>query len=100
MIKFLIDWKWEDGLFVPLYGGDPAPSDEASFPRRELRVCGKSRRHMIRMAMIGPLMDRISSLRVACALSEATWNCPQRLEQSLIAVQVILISRPSYFFRL
>lgn len=33
MIKFLKDWKWEDSLFVPLYGADPAPSDKATFPK-------------------------------------------------------------------
>ena len=38
--------------------------------------------------MFGLLMDQILSLHIACALAEATWNCPQRLEQGPINIQI------------
>jgi len=96
VIKFLKDWKWEDGLFVPLYGADPASSNEASFPKAGSASVWKVTTEHDKDGHVwtshGP--DLVVARRLR-ALAEATWNCLQRLEQGPMNVQVILFSPPN-----
>lgn len=101
VVKFLKDWKWEDGLFVPLYGANPAPSDEPSFPKAGAASVWKVTTEHDNDGHVwtsnGP--DLVVARRLR-ALAEATWNCLQRLEQGPLNVQVILFPPPNYPFRL
>jgi len=99
VVKFLKDWKWEDGLFVPLYGADPVDG-EFGFPKAGAASVWKVSTEHDRDGHVwtsnGP--DLVVARRLR-ALAEATWNCLQALEQGPVNVQVISSSPPNYHFR-
>ncbi|KAG6887313.1 hypothetical protein C0992_012897, partial [Termitomyces sp. T32_za158] len=94
VIAFLKDWKWEEGLFVPLYGSNKLPEDGSSkvTPRatsggvwsiatgfdNEGRMWTSS----------GP--DLVIAHRVK-ALAQATWQHLQGMEQGKFDVQPMFI---------
>lgn len=88
VIEFLKDWNWEEGLFVPLYGGaDPEESFKSPTVNKagvwtvstELDKTGRM------WTSAGP--DAITAHRVR-ALARATWNHLQGMEQGNLNVQV------------
>ncbi|KAJ7352492.1 Nrap protein [Mycena albidolilacea] len=92
VVEFLKDWKWEDGLFVHLYGrestaGDPLPASTSSRAgvwkiSTELDQDGKV------WTLHGP--DVMVAHRVR-ALAKATWSCLQGMEEGKLDVKSIFI---------
>ncbi|KAF9475207.1 Nrap protein [Pholiota conissans] len=95
VIHFLKEWKWEEGLFVPLYGAAAAPASE-SLPSTSTRSGNASvwkvSTELDKDGHVwthqGP--DLVVAHRVH-ALANATWNCLQGIEQGQLNVQSIFI---------
>ncbi|KAJ7454829.1 Nrap protein [Mycena latifolia] len=94
VVEFLKDWKWEDGLFVPLYGGQ---SNEAS---QQPSTAGTSSRVGVwRISTEADPEGHIWTLRgpdvmVAHrirALAKATWSCLHGMEEGKLDVKSIFI---------
>ena len=93
VVQFLKEWKWEDGLVVPLYGLPPANLSDASTPsvnnvmmhKGVWRVSTEHDREGHVWTSNGP--DLVVARRVR-SLADATWNCLQTLEQAQIDIKV------------
>ena len=91
VIQFLKEWKWEEGLFVPLYGADAAFSDNtpASASKPGAASAWKVTTELDKEGHVwtyqGP--DLVVAHRVR-ALANATWKCLQGLEAGQLNVQV------------
>ena len=88
VVRFLKDWKWEDGLFVPLYG------EVSSEPRNEpiqagsgsvWRVCSEHDPAGCVWTFNGP--DVVVANRVK-SLASATWNLLQQIESGRLDIRV------------
>ncbi|KIL70007.1 hypothetical protein M378DRAFT_721596, partial [Amanita muscaria Koide BX008] len=94
VIEFLKEWKWEDGLFVPLYAGD-SQLEDAHFEKNKL-VGGpgvwKISTEMDREGKVwtsgGP--DVVAANRVK-ALAKATWECLQQMERGKFDVKTLFL---------
>ena len=107
VVRFLKEWKWEDGLVVPLYGvAPPANLPEASSTPSVNNVMGKgvwrvSTEHDKEghvWTCNGP--DLVVARRVR-SLAEATWNCLQAIEQAQIDIRVsfrTLLKTPEIYY--
>jgi U3 small nucleolar RNA-associated protein 22 len=92
VVQFLKEWKWEDGLVVPLYGLPPASLSDASTPlvnnvvhKGVWRVFTEHDREGHVWTCNGP--DLVVARRVR-SLADATWNCLQTLERAQIDIKV------------
>ena len=92
VVRFLKEWKWEDGLVVPLYGLPPANLSDASTPsvnnvmhKGVWRVSTEHDREGHVWTCNGP--DLVVARRVR-SLADATWNCLQSLETAQIDIKV------------
>jgi U3 small nucleolar RNA-associated protein 22 len=88
VVEFLKDWKWEDGLFVPMYGAQsseaqttPAVGSKAGV----WRMSTEADREGNIWTMHGP--DVMVAHRIR-ALAKATWNCLQGMEEGKLDVKV------------
>ncbi|KIK63933.1 hypothetical protein GYMLUDRAFT_424118 [Collybiopsis luxurians FD-317 M1] len=83
LIRFLKDWRWEEGLFVPLYGSTVSVSAQPKAVTAASTGVWKIRTRMDEEGAIwtmrGP--DAIVARRVQ-ALAQATWNYLQDMELS------------------
>ncbi len=102
VVQFLKDWKWEDGLFVPLYGtgsstlsGDSVKSKAGS--RSVWKVCTEYDPEGYIWTRCGP--DLVVAHRMK-ALANATWNLLQESENGQLNVQVGFILLMVRFFKL
>ncbi|KAJ7183097.1 Nrap protein [Mycena filopes] len=92
VVEFLKDWKWEDGLFVALYGGE-------SIDAAEIPASASSRAGVWRISTEADRDGRVWTLRgpdvmVAHrirALAKATWNCLHGMEEGKLDVKSIFI---------
>ncbi|PPQ69881.1 hypothetical protein CVT25_005586 [Psilocybe cyanescens] len=92
-VQFLKEWKWEEGLFVPLYGGSgPAAKSTAAAPARSNKSVWKvSTEHDPEghvWTFKGP--DLLVAHRVH-AIANATWNYLQGLESGQLNIQGMFI---------
>ena len=89
-VQFLKDWKWEDGLFVPLYGSNgPTPGASSTVTtasgfgvwkvRTEHDADGNVWTHK------GPSLVVANRVK---ALANATWNLLRGLDNGQLSVQV------------
>jgi U3 small nucleolar RNA-associated protein 22 len=91
VVQFLKDWKWEDGLMVPLYGdvlSDNAPNAATPLIPPHNGVWKVSTEHDKEgyvWTSNGP--DVLVAHRVR-SLADATWNCLQTLERARIDIKV------------
>ena len=92
VVQFLKEWKWEDGLVVPLYGPPSANLSETSIPSANnvthkgvWRVSTEHDREGHVWTCNGP--DLVVARRVR-SLADATWNCLQTLERAQIDIKV------------
>ncbi|KAF8154805.1 Nrap protein [Crassisporium funariophilum] len=95
VVQFLKEWKWEDGIFVPLYGSGSASSSDspsnlskAGARTGAWKVATEHDRDGHVWTGSGP--DLVVAHRVR-ALAAATWNCLQGLEQTKLDVQVMFV---------
>ncbi|KAJ7721723.1 Nrap protein [Mycena maculata] len=92
VIEFLKDWKWEDGLFVPLYGGASSESLQpptATASRAGVwRVSTEADKEGHAWTMHGP--DVMVAHRIR-ALAKATWNCLHGMEEGKLDVKSMFI---------
>jgi U3 small nucleolar RNA-associated protein 22 len=84
VVKFLKEWRWENGLVVPLYGPQPANLSDVSTPlvnnvihKGVWRVSTEHDKEGHVWTCNGP--DLVVAHRVR-SLADATWNCLQTLE--------------------
>ncbi|KAF9552839.1 Nrap protein [Agrocybe pediades] len=91
-VRFLKEWKWEEGLFVPLYGSGPATGlSSSAFPSSSKSVWRVGTEHDGDGHMwthYGP--DHVVANRVH-ALANATWNYLQGIESGQLNVQGMFI---------
>jgi U3 small nucleolar RNA-associated protein 22 len=91
VVEFFKDWKWEDGLFVPLYGGaDSSPGTQtfvatAGCKSGVWNVSMEADKEGCVWTSSGP--DVILAHRVR-SLAKATWDYLQGMEQGNLNVQV------------
>lgn len=94
VVRFLKEWKWEDGLVVPLYGLQPpenlsntstTPSVNNVMHKGVWRVSTEHDREGHVWTCNGP--DLVVARRVR-SLAEATWSCLQSLEEAQIDIKV------------
>ena len=94
VVRFLKEWKWEDGLVVPLYGLQPpenlsntstTPSVNNVMHKGVWRVSTEHDREGHVWTCNGP--DLVVARRVRW-LAEATWSCLQSLEEAQIDIKV------------
>lgn len=90
VVQFLKDWKWEDGLFVSLYGTGTSTltTDSVQSKAGNRSVWKVSTEHDpegYTWTYCGP--DLVVAHRVR-ALANATWNLLQKVENGLFNVQV------------
>ncbi|KAJ7039536.1 Nrap protein, partial [Mycena alexandri] len=92
VVEFLKDWKWEDGLFVPLYGGEATDSAEippsASSRAGVWRMKTEADRDGRVWTLHGP--DVVVAQRIR-ALAKATWSCLHGMEEGKLDVKSIFI---------
>ncbi|KAJ7746600.1 Nrap protein [Mycena metata] len=92
VIELLKDWKWEDGLFVPLYGGEAIGNAEippsASSRAGVWRIKTEGDRDGRVWTLHGP--DVMVAQRIR-ALAKATWNCLHGMEEGKLDVKSIFI---------
>ena len=94
VVEFLKEWRWEEGVFVPLYAGagDLEPSEE------DVKL-GSSKHVGSGVWRVGTEMDREGKVWTASgpdvvaanrikALAKATWGCMQQMENGPIDVKV------------
>ncbi|KAF8178500.1 Nrap protein [Pholiota molesta] len=96
VIQFLKEWKWEEGLFVPLYGSTATTTSEPSTASTSSKT-GSSSVWKVSTELDkeghvwthqGP--DLVVAHRVR-ALANATWNCLQGVEHGQLNVQGIFV---------
>ncbi|KAJ7220018.1 Nrap protein [Mycena pura] len=92
VIEFLKDWKWEDGLYVPLYGGEsseamPLPVSASARPG-VWRISTEADSEGNLWTAHGP--DVVVARRIQ-ALSSATWSYLQGMEEGTLNVKSIFI---------
>jgi U3 small nucleolar RNA-associated protein 22 len=97
MIAFFKDWKWEEGLVVPLYGKDASSPSDGLQPRSSTRGVWRISTELDKEGYIwtshGP--DAMVARRIK-DLAKATWACLEGMEQGVLDVKVQLyIYRPS-----
>lgn len=88
VVKFLKDWKWEDGLFVPLYGdiSSAIPNDSIGTGSGSVwRVCSEFDPGGKIWTYCGP--DLVSANRVK-SLANATWSLLQQVELGRLDIRV------------
>ena len=97
VVRFLKEWKWEDGLVVPLYGLPPTNLSDASTPSANnvmhkgvWRVSTEHDSEGHVWTCNGP--DLVVARRVR-SLADATWNCLQTLEQAQIDIKVSFVKK-------
>ncbi|KAF8908204.1 Nrap protein [Gymnopilus junonius] len=92
-IEFLKDWKWEEGLFVPLYGSGPASSASTSEnrPFTGKGIWKVSTEHDTDGHMWTQHSPDILVANRVRALANATWNYMQGLESGQLNVQGMFI---------
>ncbi|KAJ7086043.1 Nrap protein [Mycena belliarum] len=94
VVEFLKDWKWEDGLFVPLYGdqsneaSSTQPSMATGFRAGVWRLTTEADSEGHIWTMRGP--DVMVAQRIR-ALAKATWTCLQGMEEGKLDVKSIFI---------
>ncbi|KAF7308582.1 Mannose-6-phosphate isomerase [Mycena chlorophos] len=92
VVRFLVDWKWEDGLFVPLYGGEAV--DLGALPALAnagpgvWRISTEADSEGNMWTLHGP--DLTVALRIR-ALAAATWECLQGMEVGKLTVQSLFL---------
>ncbi|PPQ69344.1 hypothetical protein CVT24_001638 [Panaeolus cyanescens] len=93
VVQFLSDWKWEEGLFVPLYGG--AALDESAkhtvpklVPASVWKVSTEFDKEGHMWTHSGP--DFVVANRVR-ALATATWQFMQGIERGQLNVKSLFI---------
>jgi U3 small nucleolar RNA-associated protein 22 len=95
MIAFLKDWKWEEGLMVPLYGKDSSSLD-GSQPKSSTRGVWRISTELDKEGYIwtshGP--DAMVARRVK-DVAKATWVCLEGMEQGVLDVKVQRCLLPS-----
>ncbi|KAF7330353.1 Mannose-6-phosphate isomerase [Mycena venus] len=92
VVEFLKDWKWEEGLFVHLYGreakaGDPLPASTTS-RAGVWKISTEVDQEGNVWTLHGP--DVMVAHRVR-ALAKATWSCLQEMEEGKLDVKSIFI---------
>ena len=92
VIGFLKDWKWADGIFVPLYGEaegglDPSKAPAPVGAKSVWTVSTEFDKGGHMWTSQGP--DLIAAHRVR-ALAKATWDCLQGIETHALDVKVCL----------
>jgi U3 small nucleolar RNA-associated protein 22 len=95
VVKFLKDWKWEDGLFVPLYGDEfsSTPNDSLRAGSGSVwRVCSEHDPGGDIWTYNGP--DLVAANRVK-SLAVATWSLLQQVELGRLDISVGLVE---FFF--
>ncbi|KAG6826200.1 hypothetical protein H0H87_007695, partial [Tephrocybe sp. NHM501043] len=94
VIAFLKEWKWEEGIFVPLYGlsktseEGPAKSTPKATSGGVWNISTDFNKDGRMWTMTGP--DHIVAHRVR-ALAQATWEHLQGMEQGTFNVQALFI---------
>jgi U3 small nucleolar RNA-associated protein 22 len=95
MIKFFKDWKWEEGLSVPLHGKDTTTLLDGPQPRTSTRGVWRLWTELDKEGFIwtshGP--DAVVARRIQ-ELAKATWACLEGMEQGVLEVKVELIYFP------
>ncbi|KAJ7178760.1 Nrap protein [Mycena crocata] len=92
VVEFLKDWKWEDGLFVPLYGGESSEAHQtptATGSRTgvwKISTEADSEGHI--WTQNGP--DVMVAQRIR-ALAKATWGCLSEMEEGKLDVKSMFI---------
>ncbi len=94
VVEFLKEWKWEEGLFVPLYAGDSQILEDEEVSagsskhftgsgawRMKTELDGEGR------VWTGRGPDVVVANRVK-ALAKATWDCMQRMETGVFDIKV------------
>ncbi|KAK1228630.1 U3 snoRNP protein [Marasmius sp. AFHP31] len=97
VIQFLKDWKWEEGMFVPIYdtsGSSPTANatDSSSSTAGAWRMSTKMDEQGTMWTKNGP--DFIVARRVE-ALAQATWKCLQDMETSGRVVVQSMFDHPT-----
>ena len=100
VVRFLKEWKWEDGLMIPLYGvaaqpSDATPSVDNVMHKGVWRVSTEHDAEGHVWTCDGP--DLVVARRVR-SLAEATWNCLQTLEQAQIDIKVGFLNNTTLLF--
>jgi len=90
VVEFLKDWKWEEGLFVPLYGiGAPTsvevPTQSNAGHQSVWRVSSEHDKDGRAWLHCGP--DLVAAHRIK-SLAIATWSCLKGVENGHLNVQV------------
>lgn len=90
VVQFLKEWKWEDGLVVPLYGSTnfsdaSTPSVNNVTHKGVWRVSTEHDKEGQVWTRYGP--DLVVAHRVR-SLADATWKCLQTLERAQIDIKV------------
>jgi U3 small nucleolar RNA-associated protein 22 len=89
VVEFLTDWKWEDGLFVPLYGRESSEGAQLPPSTRSRagvwRISTEVDREGNVWTLHGP--DVMVAHRVR-ALAKATWSCLHGMEEGKLDVKV------------
>ncbi|PPQ96699.1 hypothetical protein CVT26_010251 [Gymnopilus dilepis] len=88
-IEFLKDWKWEEGLFVPLYGSGSSTSSEARHTGKGVWKIA-TEHDVDGHVWTQQSPDLLVANRVR-ALANATWNFMQGLESGQLNVQGMFI---------
>ncbi|KAJ7914876.1 Nrap protein-domain-containing protein [Mycena leptocephala] len=92
VVEFLTDWKWEDGLFVPLYGRESSEGAQLPPSTRSRagvwRISTEVDREGNVWTLHGP--DVMVAHRVR-ALAKATWSCLHGMEEGKLDVKSIFI---------
>ncbi|KAF8623754.1 hypothetical protein AX15_006197 [Amanita polypyramis BW_CC] len=91
VVEFLKEWKWEDGVFVPLYVGE----DDAQPSGLSKHVGPGVWRVMTEMDGEGRVWtasgpDVVAANRVK-ALAKATWECVQQIERGSFDVKSLFV---------
>ncbi|KAJ6570241.1 Nrap protein [Mycena vulgaris] len=85
VVEFLKDWKWEDGLFVPLYGGQSGEATPAATSRAGVwRISTEADPDGHIWTLHGP--DVMVAHRIR-ALAKATWTCLHGMEEGKLDVK-------------
>ena len=94
VVDFLREWKWEEGLFVPLYAGDSQLLEEEVSSASSKKHAFGSGVWRVRTEMdtegrvwTGRGPDVVVANRVK-ALAKATWECMQQKETGVFDVKV------------
>ena len=92
VIAFLKDWKWEEGLSVPLYGKDASILLDGLRPRSSTQGVWRLSTELDKEGYVwsshGP--DAVVAHRIK-ELAKATWACLEGIEQGVLEVKVDLL---------